>query len=79
MRRNVELRFGAMYPPIKEQLNKQGLALDDDKGIYEKIRNAINMVRIHGFASEKETDSMYKRLMREISARVSDMEENVIC
>lgn len=58
------LKFGALFPPVEEQLNALGYTLGDKEAQkIEKIRNAILMVGFH-VATEAETDKMFKRLIK---------------
>lgn len=68
----IEIKFGTLTPSIKEQLEKQNLRIVSQKEMekIEKIRMAINMVRIWGIATEKEADNMFKRLLKRIEKAV---------
>lgn len=63
----MEIKFGVLAPKLKTQLAMQNLQISE-KALerFEKIRMAISMVRVHGIATEKEADNMYKRLFKQI-------------
>ena len=61
------LRFGCLAAPIQEQLMEQGYTLSEsDESLIEKLRNAINMVYIHGIVTEAQKDKMFWKLFGKI-------------
>ena len=70
----INLRFGAMYPPIEKQLNDVGFTLGKDELRIENIRNAILTVGFY-VATEKQTDKMFKRLVKLIEEKSAPIEE----
>ena len=68
----IEIKFGTLTPSIKEQLEKQHLRVVSPEEIekIEKIRMAINMVKIWGIATEKEAATMFRRLFKRIEKAV---------
>lgn len=57
------IKFGALCPPVEEQLNAMGFTLGNKAQKIEKLRYAILTVGFH-VATESETDNMFKRLVK---------------
>lgn len=64
----IILKFGALAPPIEEQLNAFGFTLGNEAQKIEKIRNAILTVGFH-VTTETEKDKMFKRLFKMIEKK----------
>lgn len=64
----IELRFGILCPPLKEQLEGQGMALASTQlAQYEQIRNSINYLRIHRYITDSASDKAFRKLMQTIT------------
>lgn len=70
----LKLSFGALSPPIKEQLAKQKLgALASDIERWEKCREGVLMCFFSGYISEGDLDLVFRRLARDVSRRATQM------
>lgn len=64
----IELRFGILCAPLKEQLEGQGIALASAQlAQYEQIRNSINYLRIHRYITDSASDKAFRKLMQAIT------------
>lgn len=66
----LKLSFGAMSPPIEQQLQEQGLTLSMSAPKYERAADAIVFLRIHGYLTESTVNSARKKLIKEIAKEV---------
>lgn len=65
--RSFQVAFGALCPPLEEQLREQGLALNTSIEDQERLQRDINDVArlgIRGVITEAERDRARKRLLR---------------
>ena len=68
---HLSLTFGAMAPPIHEQLAEQGFeASEKDLEKYQNMAHALAMVRIHGLVPESTARAGEKRLLKKIIKEV---------
>jgi hypothetical protein len=64
----IELRFGVLCAPLKEQLEGQGVALAPSQLTkYERVRSSINYLRIHRYITDSASDRAFRKLMQSIS------------
>lgn len=61
----LEIGFGPMCDPLKDQLERQGLTLSEqDRKRYQDLIWAINLVSLNGLAQDSSCHTMRKRLMK---------------
>jgi hypothetical protein len=66
---NVRINFGALSPPIGEQLQDQGLKLDMDplqRQYLQRDADEVSRLRIRGVLTESGADKARKRIMQVI-------------
>jgi hypothetical protein len=66
---NVRIDFGALIPPIGEQLQDQGLKLDMDpleRQHLQRDADEVSRLRVRGVLTESESDKARKRIMQVI-------------
>lgn len=64
----IELRFGILCAPLKEQLEGQGVALAPSQLTkYERVRSSINYLRIHRYITDSASDKAFRKLMQTIT------------
>lgn len=62
-----ELHFGALCPPIGEQLEAQGF-VSGEVDLCEKMHRAANILKVQGVLSSYETGKVYARIVRKLKA-----------
>lgn len=66
--KTIELRFGVLCAPLKEQLEGQGITLAPSQLTqYERVRSSINYLRIHRYITDSASDRAFRKLMQSIS------------
>lgn len=64
----LNLRFGAMSPTIKQQLNEQGYKIDNTDCVhFQKDAEAITRLRIRGMLNDSQCKSATDKLFKKIS------------
>lgn len=70
------IHFGALEIPIGIQLTRQGfIAPIEEVFRWEKLADAINMVRVHGLVPDRVAQEANRRLMRKICKVAVPIEE----
>ena len=66
------IELGLFGKPIEEQLKEQGYKFKKEsyKELYTKLIHSWNMLRMHGIATDGETDKIAKRLMKKLEQDV---------
>ena len=63
----IEMRFGALSPSISEQLKAQNVEFDPEAcALWEKASDAISLLAVHGFLTNRERHAANKRLFTRI-------------
>lgn len=70
MQKVLTLNFGALAGTIKEQLKEQGLKINKYAINFEKIRDSINMLYLHGYISESEKEKKFQKLFNAIKKQI---------
>ena len=71
--KNLRLYFGPLDDDLSEQLENQGLYLEkEDLLRFEKIIDGINVVWLHGVATDSVYEAMCKKLLKMIKERVKE-------
>lgn len=70
MQKVLTLNFGALAGTIKEQLKEQGLKINKYDINFEKIRDSINMLYLHGYISESEKEKKFQKLFNAIKKQI---------
>lgn len=71
-----EVRLGPMAPPIKRQLHSQGIeltAVESEQLLQERLRESINMLRIHSIATDSEAERMDRKLVKRITKQAKKL------
>jgi len=71
---SVSLEFGALAPPLREQLKDAGLVIRYKRNLahYQRDADAITRIVIRGLISDSQARTARKRLMRRIAAGITD-------
>jgi hypothetical protein len=69
----IELRLGQLSDSIESQLEQQGILIQPSKhrsklNQLEKFRSAANMLYINGLMTEREIDSVRRRILQRVIA-----------
>lgn len=74
--RNIRIAFGAISPPIDEQLRDQGFKLDMDplwRGYLQRDVDEVTRLRIRCVLTEAESDKARKRIFQIIKKQAKPL------
>ena len=71
MHGKLRVRFGALSPPLHEQLSEFGLSKEDLKW-QQKLADAISLCNVHFVITDAETRKARQRLMKQLIRRVKE-------
>lgn len=71
----MEIRFGALSPPLEEQVNEQGFTLGDKAEFFDKVSEAYITLRIGGYLTDSQCDSICKKLSKNIAKNCKELEK----
>ena len=72
----VGFRHGALCDSYEKQANKQGFTLEDKAELFDKIAFSYNMLRIHGFLTDKQADIVCKKIQKQLIKNLKPFEKN---
>ena len=72
----VGFRHGTLCDSYEKQANKQGFTLEDKAELFDKIAFSYNMLRIHGFLTDKQADIVCKKIQKQIIKNLKPLEKN---
>lgn len=71
----MEIRFGALSPPLEEQVNKQGFTLGDKAEFFDKVSEAYITLRLGGFLTDSQADSICRKITRRLAKSCRKLEK----
>jgi hypothetical protein len=62
----VGFHHGVLCDSYEKQANSQGFTLGDKAKLYEDIGHSWNMLRIHGYLTDSQADSICKKIQKNL-------------
>lgn len=72
----VGFRHGALADSYEEQARQQGFTLGDKADTFDKIAFAYNMLRIHGYLTDSQADSVCKKIQKNLVKSLKLLEDD---
>ena len=72
----VGFRHGAFCDSYEKQANEQGFTLGDKVELFDKIAFSYNMLRIHGFLTDKQADMVCNKIQKHLVKNLKPLKEN---
>ena len=66
MSESVGFYHGAFADKYEKQANDQGYTLGDKAEVFDKIAFAYNMLRIHGYLTDKQEESVCSKIQKRL-------------
>jgi hypothetical protein len=77
-RKEIIFYHGALCESYEKQANRQGYTLGDKAEMFENIAFAYNMLRIHGYFTDKMEDSICRKIQKNLVKAVKPIKENKV-
>lgn len=62
----IGFHHGALRKSYEEQANEQGFTLGEKAELFEKIGRSYNMLRVHGYLTDSQADSVCKKIQKNL-------------
>lgn len=66
----IGFRHGAMCESYEEQAKKQGYTLGDKADLFDKVGFSYNMLRLHGYITDSQSNMICKKIQKELVANI---------
>lgn len=70
----IGFRHSAFADSYEKQANEQGYTLGDKAEIFDKIAFAYNLLRIHGYFTEKQKESICQKIQKKLVANLKPLQ-----
>lgn len=71
----VGFHHGALCDSYEKQANEQGFTLGDKAELFDKISFSYNMLRIHGYLTDKQADIVCKKIQKQLIKNLKPLEK----
>lgn len=62
----IGFHHGALCDKYEKQANEQGYTLGDSAELFDKIGDAYNMLRIHGYLTDSQEGTVCKKIQKNL-------------
>lgn len=63
---SIGFSHGALADSYEKQANEQGWTLGEKAELFDKLALSYNMLRIHGYLTDKQADSICKKIQTQL-------------
>ena len=74
MAKEVGFHHGCFADKYEKQANDQGYTLGDKAEMFDKIAFSYNMLRIHGYLTEKQEESICQKIQKNLVRNLKALE-----
>ena len=74
MASEIGFYHGALCDSYEKQANEQGYTLGGKAELFDKIAFSYNMLRIHGYFTEKQEESVCRKIQKKLVASLIPMD-----
>lgn len=71
----IGFRHGALCDSYKKQANEQGFTLGDKAGLFENIAFSYNLLRIHGYLTDSQSDMVCNKIQKQLVKNLKPLED----
>ena len=71
----MEISFGVLSPSLEEQVNRRGFTLGDKAEFFDKVSKAYIALRLGGFLTDSQADSICKKITRRMANSCRKLEK----
>lgn len=76
MNRKIGFQHGALCDSYEKQANEQGYTLGEKAELFDKIAFSYNMLRIHGYLTDSQSDNVCKKIQKNLVKSIKPLEEH---
>ena len=69
----IGFHHGALADSYEKQANEQGFTLGDKAELFDKIAFSYNMLRIHGYLTDSQADSVCQKIQKNLVKSVKSV------
>jgi len=62
----VGFYHGVLSDSYEKQANDQGFTLGEKAELFERLRHSYNMLRLHGYLTDKQADAVCQKLQKKL-------------
>ena len=71
----VGFHHGAFADSYEKQANEQGFTLGHNAKLFDKIGYSYNLLRIHGYLTDSQADSVCQKIQKKLVANLKQLQE----
>lgn len=71
--KSIGFYHGALSDNYEKQANEQGYTLGEEAEKFNKIWYAYNMLRLHGYLTDSQADSVCKKIQKDLARNVKTL------
>lgn len=75
MKKEIGFHHGALCDKYEKQANDQGYTLGKNAELFDKIAFAYNLLRIHGYFTEAQEESVCKKIQKNLVKSLIPLEQ----
>lgn len=69
----VGFHHGALADSYEKQANEQGFTLGDKAEMFDKIAFSYNMLRIHGYLTDKQSEQICQKIQKNLVKNIKKL------
>lgn len=73
--KQIGFHHGALADSYEKQANEQGFTLGDKAETFDKIAHSYNMLRIHGYLTDSQADSVCQKIQKNLVKNIKSLEK----
>lgn len=72
---SIGFSHGALSDSYEKQANERGYTLGEKVEMFDKIAFSYNMLRIHGYLTDKQADSVCKKIQKRLVSNLKPLND----
>lgn len=72
---SIVFSHGALADSYEKQANEQGYTLGEKAELFDKIAFSYNVLRIHGYFTDKQADSICKKIQKRLVSNLKPLND----
>lgn len=72
---SIGFNHGALADSYEKQANEQGYTLGEKAEMFDKIAFSYNMLRMHGYLTDKQADSICQKIQKRLVSNLKPFKQ----